>query len=312
VIGEVKRLTSHTLHCLGLRRSQPAVKTPEHYWSIGILAGPNPFSLQETSRTKNPVLTHRDVSDVRALFVADPFMVHHDGTWHMFFEAVNADCGRGEIGLASSADGFDWVYEKIVLKEPFHLSYPYVFEAHGEYYLIPETHEVAAVRLYKAEHFPDEWRFVGDLLSGQYFADTSVAFCNDRWWLFTETSRDMKHDTLDLYHASDLQGPWHKHPASPVVSGNPHDARPAGRLTQVNGALVRYAQDCFPIYGTQVRAFEVTELSPDRYGERPWAHNPILAAGAAAWNRCGMHHLDPHRIADNNWIACVDGFCFEP
>jgi hypothetical protein len=35
---------------------------------------------------------------------------------------------EGEIGLATSEDGLKWDYKQVVLNEPFHLSYPYVFE----------------------------------------------------------------------------------------------------------------------------------------------------------------------------------------
>ena len=59
--------------------------------------------------------------------VADPFMVFENGTWYMFFEAMNDFESRGVIGLATSEDGLSWQYQKIILNESFHLSYPYVF-----------------------------------------------------------------------------------------------------------------------------------------------------------------------------------------
>ncbi len=44
--------------------------------------------------------------------------------WFTFFEVLSREYGRGEIGLAASVDGFEWQYRQIVLREPFHLSYP--------------------------------------------------------------------------------------------------------------------------------------------------------------------------------------------
>ena len=38
----------------------------------------------------------------------------------------------------------------IVLAEPFHLSYPYVFEWQGSHYMIPESGAAKSVRLYRA------------------------------------------------------------------------------------------------------------------------------------------------------------------
>ena len=78
----------------------------------------------------------------------------------------------------------------------------------------------------------------------------------------------------------------------------------------LEGKPVRFAQDCFPFYGTRVRAFEVTVLTHSKYEERELNFSPILCAGNQAWRREGMHHIDPHFV-DGRWLACVDGWRFE-
>src|SRR5262245_46202668 len=117
-------------------------------WSIGIYTGDSSFQLR--ARPNNPVLTNTDVTDVQAEFVADPFMLHADGRWYMFFEVLDRETQLGVIALATSDDTVNWNYEQVVLAEPFHLSYPYVFEWQGERYMIPETLGASAVCLYKA------------------------------------------------------------------------------------------------------------------------------------------------------------------
>jgi hypothetical protein len=104
----------------------------------------------------------------------------------------------------------------------------------------------------------------------------------------------MRHDTLRLYYADDLTGPWLEHPKSLIIQGNAHIARPAARVSVLHDRIIRYAQDCFPAYGTQVRAFEVTELTTTRYHERAVAENPVIAGSGAGWSASGMHHIDPH------------------
>jgi len=296
---------------LGIRtESQPSTtpsKTP--IWSIGIYAGKSPFVVSPAANVSNPVLTRDSVCDVPARFVADPFMIKTAGGWHMFFEVLNAESGRGEIGLASSQDTARWHYRKIVLREPFHLSYPYVFEWENQYYMVPESYQANSVRLYKAVDFPVSWTFVGNLLTGDDFEDTSVFRFNDRWWLVTDHARPPYYaGTLRLFYAEQLDGPWREHPRSPIIERNPHIARPSGRVVVVDGKPVRYAQDCCPIYGTQVRAFEITELTTRDYHEREIGEHPVLAASGAGWNKDGMHHIDPHRLDDGHWIACVDGW----
>lgn len=271
-------------------------------WSIGIYTGHSPFHLQPNN--PNPVLTCADVTDVPAEFIADPFMVQHDGRWHMFFEVMNSETQRGEIGLATSDDAFSWTYRQIVLNEAFHLSYPYVFEWRGEYYMLPETLGASAVWLYKAVDFPTRWSMHRKLIDGAH-ADPSLLHFNDLWWLFV-CSAPYGHDVLRLYFARDLDGPWKEHPRSPIVRGDKCRARPAGRVLQVGRRAVRFAQDCVPEYGTRVRAFEISELTRERYVEVEHERSPILSPTKHGWNGLGMHHLDVHQRNDQ-WIACVDG-----
>ena len=115
--------------------------------TIGMLVGSSPFALTAGSDVRNPVLTAADVSDFSAGIVADPFMVRHDGLWYMFFEAFDTDEARGVISMASSRDGLVWTYGRAVLREPFHLSYPYVFVSGDRYYMIPESGETLGVRI---------------------------------------------------------------------------------------------------------------------------------------------------------------------
>jgi hypothetical protein len=280
----------------------------QHEWSIGIYGGDSPWRLGSPPGIHNPVLSHQDVCDVRAAFVADPFMLRAKGRWYMFFEVMNRQTHKGEIGLAISADGLTWAYQQIVLAEPFHLSYPYVFEWMQDYYMVPESYQAKSVRLYKASQFPTQWQFVRTLLNGPYLVDASLFQCRDAWWLFTETNPALTHDTLRLYYAHDLHGPWQEHPESPIIAGNAHIARPAGRVVRVGDGLIRYAQDCHPIYGTEVRAFAITDLTTKHYREHAIDEEPMLTGSGNGWNACGMHHVDPHRRDDGTWVACVDGF----
>ncbi|NJM76781.1 MAG: hypothetical protein HC852_14555 [Acaryochloridaceae cyanobacterium RU_4_10] len=279
-------------------------------WSIGIYTGNSPLKLNPPEYVMNPVLSRGDITDVHAGFVADPFMVWVKPTWYLFFEVLNQKTRRGEIGLATSSDAIDWRYQKIVLAEPFHLSYPYVFDWMNEYYMIPESHESGSIRLYKASLFPTQWSFVGILLNGPTFLDPSIFRHADKWWLFAETNPKHRFDTLRLYYADELLGPWTEHPKSPIINGDAHIARPGGRVVTINGRMIRYAQDCFPEYGMRVRAFEMLELNPERYQEREIESGPVLSPSGQGWNAAGMHHIDPHQSADGTWIACVDGRIF--
>ena len=239
--------------------SKPAL---EQVWSIGIYVGESPLVLSPLADTKNPVLTSSAVSDVPAAFVADPFSQSSGAVAYVFRGDELQISGKGEIGLAESRDGLQWKYRQIVLREEFHLSYPYVFAWKNDYYMIPESCQVKSVRLYKAVDFPTVWSFERDLLTGDNFQDSSIFRLDNRWWILTDMLDRLPYcaGTLRLFYAEDLEGPWTEHPKSPVVIDDPHISRPAGRVLLHCGRAIRYTQECAPIYGSQVRAFEIHRI----------------------------------------------------
>ena len=271
-------------------------------WSISIYHGPSPFQLEPVSAL--PVLTKDSVTDIPAAFVADPFMLQHNDLWHMFFEVMNAERRCGEIGLATSNDALSWTYKQIVLSEPFHLSYPYVFEWQGEYFMVPETIGGGSIKLYQADEFPTRWSCAAKLMRGR-FADPTVFPYDNCWWMFA-CPTPYQHDTLHLYFASELTGPWTQHPRSPIIRNDKRRARPAGRVLEFDNKLFRFAQDCVPRYGSAVRTFEILDLLPTEYAEVEIGHGPVLKASGNGWNAAGMHHIDAQQH-NEHWLACVDG-----
>ncbi len=287
------------------RGAGPPARNGPQRWALGIYTGPSPLSLAPAPRV-NPALTRWEVTDVPAGFVADPFLLHRDGTWYLFFEVWNEASGKGEIGLAVSAGGRRFRYQGIVLAEPFHLSYPQVFVWRRAVFLLPETLGAGAVRLYRATAFPGGFAPVADLVPGE-LADATLFRHAGRWWMLA-CSDPHTHGTLELFGADRLTGSWQRHPESPLVAGDPRTARPAGRVVRWKGRPWRFAQDCGPVYGWRVRAFEVLELTRERYREREHAASPVLVPTGKGWNGARMHHLDVHRLADGTWLACVDGY----
>ena len=272
-------------------------------WSIGIYEGSTPFDLAAPEDISNPVLTGKDVVDIDAAFVADPFMVFKDRKYFMFFEVLNRETGQGDIAYAESVDGREWNYRKVVIDEKFHLSYPYVFEWDNSYYLIPESNEDFSVRLYKATKFPEKWEYVSNLLSGYGYVDPSIFRYEDNWWMFVSTGKD---NVLNLYFSEDLLTGWRPHPMNPVVKLDKHFSRPGGRVIVYEDKLYRLTQDDEPSYGIQVFAFEITELSETSYADKLASKKPIVTKTGIGWNAAGMHHVDPHKI-ENKWISVVDG-----
>ena len=252
----------------------------------------------------NPVLTAADVTDAQAVYVADPFLMHEDGVWHMFFEVYNGPPYRGDIGHATSTDGLRWNYDRIVLTDGRHHSYPFVLKYNGEYFMTPESGNQQEVRLYRATDYPYSWTYVATLLSGRRFVDPTIIRYQGLWWMFVG---DSDHPRCYLFYSTQLDSGWVEHPMSPIVNNDPGRARPAGRSTVFDGnRIIRLAQKNDLYYGEAVRAFEVDLLDRNHYAEHEIPESPILGAGGAGWNSDGMHQCDPWWTG-TFWLAAVDG-----
>lgn len=277
-------------------------------WSIGVAIHDGPVVERAIRPPAKATLSRYSTGKKNTLYLADPFLVAHRGEYLLFYEIVDAKTNVGEIAVSRSRDGKAWTPQGTVLKETFHLSYPHVFEWEGEYYMVPETGSQNAVYLYKAHAFPDDWRREATLLEGLPYNDASVFRHDGRWWMFAGT-RPYIDDTLCLYHADSLKGPWRPHPKSPVMANNPLGARPAGRVLSIDGRLYRFGQVDAPYYGQDVLIFEITRLTRGDYDETLVSQTPWnLDRRWPAWIKNGRHHLDSVPLGDGRWLTAFDGF----
>jgi mRNA-degrading endonuclease HigB of HigAB toxin-antitoxin module len=271
-------------------------------WSISIFDS-NSIILNQPDKRKfqSPSLQASDVTDVPAEFIADPFIVSHQSILYMFFEILDKSSGRGIIGLAVSHDGEKWAYDKVILKENFHLSYPHVFMHNNEFYMIPETSEAKKVFLYKARNFPYDWVVVNEILEGSY-VDSSIFQYNNKWWMFAAKS-----GKLHLFTTDTLENGWVEHPKSPLITNNKSIIRPGGRVIVEGSYIYRYTQDGEPTYGSSIRVFKITKLTESDYQEEEI--NIVLTGSKREkdWNKDGMHTIDQLKIGDNKWLIAVDG-----
>lgn len=65
----------------------------------------------------------------------------------------------------------------------------------------------------------------------------------------------------------------------------------------------------------EMHPIEIKGLTVTNYEEPEVCASPVLETSGIGkrrfespdWNTDGMHHIDPHRTSENEWIACVDG-----
>jgi hypothetical protein len=229
------------------------------------------------------------VQDDGDRFYADPFLHRANGRTFLFVEEYPYADRRGVISAAEVRGDRLLTAPVPVLKRPYHLSYPFVFEHEDELYMIPETGENRSIELYRAIEFPWKWELSSVLMEGAVFSDATVLFHDGLWWLFVTADwfGTSTQDELSIFYSDALQGDWKPHAANPVKSDS-RFSRPAGRIVQQSGRLLRPAQNCDRTYGAGIVWFEITELSTTRFSERmvaDWDGQSELAMD-------GLHSFD--------------------
>ena len=203
---------------------------------------------------------------------ADPFLVERAGQRYVFIEEYPFATRRGRIACLTLDAAGKVVSNQTLLEKPYHLSYPFVFEHDGEWYMLPESSGNRTVDLYRCTRFPDQWVFVKTLLRDVRALDATLFEHEGRWWLFANITEDegvttSTWDSLYLFHAEDpLSEKWIRHPLNPVVT-DVRSARPAGRIFCRDGKLFRPSQDSSRRYGYGLRLNRILTLSTTEYAE---------------------------------------------
>ena len=190
---------------------------------------------------------------------ADPFLFEKDGKTYLFVEAFDNVTEVGYIGCSEFVRG-KFTEPEIVLKESFHLSYPYVFEKDGKIFMMPETHEDNCVQLYEAVDFPKKWkRFrveieninaVDTVKENGFFIPSVVCEENDMsvdLCVFDENGKEM--------------------PYSPVEKRS-FSKRGAGKIFTHKNMRIRPAQSCENnIYGGKIFFYKINQCDENNYSE---------------------------------------------
>jgi len=231
-------------------------------------------------------------------FYADPCLFDHNGKTYLLFEDFRYADDRALIsGCEVYRDGtLGETFE--VLKRPYHLSYPLVFEDNGEIYLVPESRGSRSIELYRAVKFPTDWVAEPPLLSGVQAVDATIHKIDNLYWMFTSITNGLYSscDDLSLFFSPSLKGPWAPHLRNPLIR-DVRKARSAGSLFYDEGRLIRPSQDCSEAYGYAIVFSEITKLSETEYEDREICRvKPLLE----------KHHEATHTYTRNDQFEIVD------
>lgn len=200
----------------------------------------------------SPVVWLPDPGPLR--FLADPFGLWRGDRLHLFVEAYDYRVRVGTIERLTYDARLNLLDQAPLLAEPWHLSYPFVFEAEGETWLLPEASRGGGLTLYRATAFPGGWVPAARIDLPEPPIDATPVFHQGRWWLLycPATSEFDKQGRLHAAFADRLDGPWTPHPGNPVRLGK-DGSRPAGRARSDGERITIPVQDCRRTYGGGTR-----------------------------------------------------------
>lgn len=222
-------------------------------------------------------------------FLADPFVVRRDNSSICFVEDYDYRTSKGKI-TAYRLDGDNATLLGTALEEPFHLSFPFVFECDSQIYMCPESADNRDIRLYECVEFPLKWSLKTILMSDVTAADTMIFQKDGLWWMLTNidtSARDDCSSELFVFYASHpLSGAWQSHPGNPVIVDSTR-ARNGGLLRD-GDAIYRVGQRyAFDMYGKGYSINKITALDRSNYAEEP-----VLAVSPDFFeNLRGTHHI---------------------
>jgi hypothetical protein len=208
------------------------------------------------------------IADPGHRFYADPFPITVRDKTFVFVEDFDHHDGKGIISAIPFDDTGQSGPAEPVLSEPWHLSYPYLLEHRGEIWMIPESSQSRKISLYRGDPFPSRWVRDRDLIEDIDASDASVVQFEGKWWMFATVRDELggRMDSLSLFWADDLFGPWRPHPANPVLI-DAAGARQGGQFHLQDGRLWRPVQDCRHGYGRALGLAEVTRLDEQDYAQ---------------------------------------------
>lgn len=192
-------------------------------------------------------------------FLADPFGLWRDEHLFLFVEAYDYRTRLGHIELLQFDRGLNLLGRRPCLKEAWHLSYPFVFEAENEIWMLPEAHRSGKLTLYRCSEFPDVWQAECVVDLPELAVDATPLFHQGLWWLFYSPA-GRSGPLLHAAHAKSLTGRWSLYPMNPLVEGS-IASRPGGTPIVDNDRILVPVQECANGYGSGIRLLEVNDLT---------------------------------------------------
>ena len=227
-------------------------------------------------------------------YFADPFVIESKNKHYIFVEDYNFKMSKGSISVIEIDQNNNQKLFSDVIKEKFHLSFPFIFEYKNDLYIVPESSADKSIRLYKCINFPNKWIYCYNLISNINCADTIIIKKHEYYWLLTSISdKNDFSSQLNIYYSdSPISQNW-KDCSNNPVRFNIDKARNAGLIVDETEKIFRPTQTCGynkigdNQYGRTIIIRQVKSISA--YDFQETYHSTIEPIFKS--NLLGVHHM---------------------
>lgn len=201
-------------------------------------------------------------------FFADPFILSvNEKEIKVLVEDFPYYDKRGLISLLTiDRNTYELVNKKVILKQPFHMSYPFIMrQENGKVWVAPEAS--MSGKLYNYSINPETMMLENQhVLVSEPLLDSTIVEHENLWWLFCTKRGEDSNKNLYIYYADVPEGPWKPHDNNPVVK-NSATARPAGYFVKTGDSLYRVIQKCDQHYGEAINVTKIDKLTTTEFKE---------------------------------------------
>ena len=235
----------------------------------------------------------KKIKNLNGSYFADPFVIKKKNKNYIFVEEFIKSINKGVISIIEiDKVGNQRLYRNII-KESFHLSFPYIFEFKKSLYMVPESNEAKCLRLYKCIKFPNKWQYCYNLINNINCVDSLIFKKSNYYWLINTSSNknDFSSQLNIFYSKTPISKEWRPHKKNPVIFDSTK-GRNAGIIIR-NNNIYRISQSYgyhngIMQYGQSMTINKIIKLNNNDYKEIAVKKiNPIFKK-----NIIGTHHLN--------------------
>ena len=195
-------------------------------------------------------------------WAADPFLFSYKGTDFLFYELFDYYRSRGLIAFSTITNGVV-SSPKVIIKKPYHLSFPYIFEYNNDIYIMPESCGDKTVRLFKAVNFPNKWVEDNVLLKNINACDTVLLMAQEKKYLLTSCMPNSDYCKIEnrIYEINEKNVNNEKNYI--MASSGDYGIRNGGAIIYNKEDIIRVGQDCTDgRYGKGLVFWKIKSLNP--------------------------------------------------